>query len=179
MYNSKCPSVCLNLYRITHDKPKQKVGQNQPQKQDDVFWVQRSWKIYQVIPKWFGYKMQISCWLAVTPTRASEHFLIKMLQHSASCCFGRPVTPELVGNLYQRLASCITSSIHCFNNRENSASSNCHSHQSFNPSAHEDLLWNRRTNVLWAEFVKIVGRGNCSLNVRSMWTAGKTFIVSV
>lgn len=87
-------------------------------------------------------------WL-LSPRGPLSTFLLKCSwQHSASCCFGRPVTPELVGNLYQRLASCITSSIHCFNNRETSASSSCHSHQSFNPSVHEDLLWKRWTNVL-------------------------------
>lgn len=71
--------------------------------------------------------------LSHIPRGPLSTFLLKCSwQYSASCCFGHPVTPELVGNLYQRLASCITSSIHCFNNRENSASSNCNSHQSFN-----------------------------------------------
>lgn len=78
-------------------------------------------------------KSPVDWLLSHIPRGPLSTFLLKCSwQYSASCCFGHPVTPELVGNLYQRLASRITSSIHCFNNRENSASSNCNSHQSFN-----------------------------------------------
>lgn len=133
MYNSKYPSVSLNLYRITHDNPAKTKGGTVPT--TETGWSRGHGRYIESSQSDSDIKCKspVDWLLSHIPRGPLSTFLLKCSwQYSASCCFGHPVTPELVGNLYQRLASRITSSIHCFNNRENSASSNCNSHQSFN-----------------------------------------------